>query len=80
MEKIQPKEMVILSPDRIPIHPEETYKTLGEAMTALWKWIERYEIQGYYSSNDYGRIRLEELHQLCTIELIENLEDTLPTD
>ena len=57
----------VLSPDGISIHFSDTYKSIKEAKQALTLWVKRYEMQGYYSSTDYGRIPLNELEKYCTI-------------
>lgn len=50
----------LLSPDGFAIDREETYETPEKAREAFNKWIERYEGQGYYSTNK-GRIPLYEV-------------------
>jgi len=37
---------------------------------AFEEWKKRYEMQGYYSSTNYGRIPLNELENYCKIILI----------
>jgi hypothetical protein len=55
----------VLSPDGFDIyHDPFEYETIKEATEHLDKWVKRYEIQGYYSSNN-GRIPLEQLKQYC---------------
>jgi hypothetical protein len=56
-----------LSPDGFTIEFEHPYYTsLKKALDAFDKWMKRYEVQGYYSSNK-GRIPLNELIDYCTI-------------
>jgi hypothetical protein len=57
----------VISPDGFSIHFSDTYKTLTEAKKALSLWVKNYEIQGYYSSTQYGRIKLNELESYCSI-------------
>jgi hypothetical protein len=57
---------IILSPDGITIHPTDTYKS-NEVLDAFRSWKERYRSQGYYSSNRFGRIPLEELEDYCEV-------------
>ena len=57
---------IVLSPDGIPISPD-TYPTKKGAREALKKWMKRYEMQGYYSSNS-GRISLADLESMCEIK------------
>ena len=58
---------VVMSPDGIPIDPTKTYSTHKEAQDAFIKWRERYEVQGYYSSMNYGRIPVDELFNYTEI-------------
>lgn len=61
---------VVLSPDGFTIEFEHPYYTsLKKALDALDKWMKRYEVQGYYSSNR-GRIPLGELPDHCTLKRI----------
>ena len=64
------QQYTVLSPDGFDIRLH-TWDTKEEAQEALTKWIERYEAQGYYSSNA-GRIPLNELESRCTIQTIKN--------
>ena len=50
----------VISPDGFSIHPVETYSSLDEALKAFENWKQRYQKQGYYSSN-HGRITLDDL-------------------
>jgi hypothetical protein len=56
----------VISPDGISIHFSDTYTSEKQAKKAFEKWKKRYEIQGYYSSNN-GRIPLTELHNYIKI-------------
>lgn len=57
----------VFSPDGFAISREETYPSVEVALEKLKEWIKRYEFQGYYSSNKYGRIPLDELEQECQV-------------
>lgn len=57
----------VISPDGFSIHPSDTYKTKAEATYAFKQWLKRYEKQGYYSSNQFGRIPLDEVIRYCKI-------------
>ena len=60
----------VLSPDGFTIeHTPSYYTSLKKALDALDKWMKRYEVQGYYSSNN-GRIPLENLIDYCTIRRV----------
>lgn len=64
------EKFVILSPDGFPIERDKAYyRTLNELHTAFVIWKERFQTQGYYSSNR-GRIPLEELLEECVIKKI----------
>lgn len=60
------KRYNFISPDGFFIDRVATYKSRKEAITAFETWKKRYELQGYYSSNN-GRIPLEELADFCRI-------------
>tara|TARA_B110000503_G_C6869890_1_gene298197 strand:+ start:60 stop:257 length:198 start_codon:yes stop_codon:yes gene_type:complete len=62
------QQYTVLSPDGFDIRLH-TWDTKEEAHLALTIWMERYEAQGYYSSNA-GRIPLNELESRCTIKRI----------
>lgn len=70
---------LVLSPDKITIHPSDTYSTTDEAIEATKKWKERYSMQGYYSSCN-GRIPLEDILYHCTLMEFKNgkLKDQRP--
>ena len=57
----------VISPDGFSIHPVDTYPSEKKAREAFDKWKKPYEIQGYYSSTNYGRIPLDELFNHCKI-------------
>jgi hypothetical protein len=59
----------ILSPDGISIEFNKTYNSIIEAYRALINFKNQYKKQGFYSSNDYGHIHLDDLRDYC--ELIE---------
>jgi hypothetical protein len=56
----------ILSPDGFTIEFDKPYyKSQKQALNSLTNWIERYRMQGYYSSRMYGRIDLSEIQNYC---------------
>ena len=60
----------ILSPDGITIEFDKwEYPSMKKAKESFDKWKKRYEIQGYYSSNN-GRIPLNELEHYCTFKTL----------
>lgn len=64
------KKFDVISPDGFSIHFSDTYSSKKEARKAFEDWKKRYEMQGYYSSTNYGRIPLNELENYCKIILI----------
>lgn len=69
-EEQQMEEYEVLSPDGFDIRFNNTWLGREAAREALLKWIERYEAQGYYSSNG-ERIPLNEIESRCTIQPIK---------
>jgi hypothetical protein len=62
----------VLSPDGITIEFDKWYyPSKKKAFEAFDKWKKRYEVQGYYSSNDYGRIPLEDLEDYISVRQID---------
>ena len=61
------KRYVVISPDGFTIDRTATYSSTKKALEAFNVWKERYEIQGYYSSNK-GRIALEDLADYCILK------------
>jgi hypothetical protein len=60
----------VLSPDGFTIEFDKPYYTSKKkAFEAIDKWKKRYELQGYYSSNN-GRITLDELENHISIRKI----------
>lgn len=58
----------IFSPDGFTIEiDKQYYKSQKEALNSLTNWIERYRMQGYYSSRMYGRIDLSEIQKYCLL-------------
>jgi hypothetical protein len=43
---------------------------MKDAKKAFERWKSRFEQQGYYSSNDYGRIPLNELEKYCQFKTV----------
>jgi hypothetical protein len=61
----------VLSPDGFTIEfGKPYYPSKKKAFEAFDKWKKRYELQGYYSSNEYGRIPLEDLENYMSIRKI----------
>jgi len=56
----------ILSPDGFPIDREKKYNSPEKAKEAFNEWKNRFQSQGYYSSNN-GRIPHSELEEHCTL-------------
>lgn len=64
------KKYQVLSPDGFTIEFDKwTYPTKKEMMDSFYKWKKRYELQGYYSSNN-GRIPLDKLEKYCTFKTL----------
>ncbi len=60
------EKVLVLSPDGFTIDfGKAYYPSMEKAKEAFQKWKERYQTQGYYSSN-FNRIPLDELEQHCT--------------
>lgn len=58
----------VLSPDGFTIEFDKPYyPSKKKAFEAFDKWKKRYEVQGYYSSNEYGRILLEDLENYISV-------------
>jgi hypothetical protein len=61
----------VLSPDGFTIEfGKPYYPSKKKALEAFDKWKKRYELQGYYSSNN-GRISLNELEEHMSITKID---------
>ena len=56
----------VLSPDGIPTRMED-FKTKKEMLSYFTEWKNGFKRQGYYSSNNWGRIDLEDLDDFCEI-------------
>jgi len=69
-DKAMGKKYDVISPDGFEIHPTETYPSKKAAEAAFEEWKKRYEMQGYYSSVNFGHIPLDELHEYCKLHLI----------
>lgn len=64
------KKYQVLTPDGIKVESNRTsYPTLKKAKVALELWIRKYEVQGYYLSNN-GKIPLNELESSCQINVL----------
>jgi hypothetical protein len=71
----------VLSPDGFSISRDEVFATYDIAMEKYNQWKKNFERQGYYSSNKYGRIPLEDLDDCCeVIEFDEEVIDENVTD
>jgi len=65
----------VLSPDGITIEFDKwTYPSMKKAKEAFNNWKKRYEMQGYYSSNNYGRIPLNDLENYCQYKTLDLLK------
>ena len=61
----------VFSPDGFTIEfGKPYYPSKKKALEAFDKWKKRYELQGYYSSNN-GRIPLDELENYMSIKKID---------
>jgi hypothetical protein len=61
----------VLSPDGFTIEFDKPYyKSSQLAFEAFDKWKKRYEGQGYYSSNEHGRIPLEDLEDYIIVKAL----------
>jgi hypothetical protein len=61
-----------LSPDGFTIEFDKwTYPSKKQMMESFNKWKQRFTFQGYYSSNNYGRIPLDELEDYMSFRKIE---------
>lgn len=61
----------VLSPDGITIEFDKwAYPSMKKAKEAFDNWKKRYEMQGYYSSADYGRIPLSDLENYCQFKTV----------
>jgi AAA+ superfamily predicted ATPase len=66
--KSKAKKYQILSPDGFTIDCNTTYyKSIKQAKEAFKNWLQRYKIQGYYSSSKYGKIDLSNLEEYCQL-------------
>jgi hypothetical protein len=59
----------ILSPDGIPIHQTDTYKSPRIAWSFAKQWAKQYKNQGHYSSTKFGKVPIEDILDYC--ELVE---------
>ena len=60
------KKYQVLSPDGFTIEFDKPYyRSMKKAFAAFNEWKKRFEFQGYYSSNNYGRIPLVDLEDYC---------------
>jgi hypothetical protein len=65
------KKYQVLSPDGFTIEFDKwTYPSKKQMMESFNKWKQRYSVQGYYSSTNYGRISLDRLEDYCTFKTI----------
>jgi outer membrane protein assembly factor BamA len=71
MSKVKERQYTMLSPDGFTIEFGVNHYSSREKMEESFeKFKERYRRQGYYSSNEYGRIPLEDLWDYCLISSI----------
>lgn len=57
----------LLSPDGFTLFPKGAYTDAFKAQKDYQEWKKRYEGQGYYSSNNYGKIPLDKLECFITV-------------
>jgi hypothetical protein len=61
----------VLSPDGFTIEFDKPYYEGSQlAFEAFDRWKKRYERQGYYSSNEHGRISLEDLEDYMIVTAV----------
>lgn len=65
------KKYDVITPDGFSISRDQIWDTPEEAIEAAKKWVKGYERQGYYSSNKFGRIDLEDLLDYCDLREVE---------
>lgn len=66
--KSKAKKYQILSPDGFTIDCNVSYyKSIKQAKEALKNWLQRYKVQGYYSSTRYGQIDLLDIEDYCQL-------------
>lgn len=70
LNKMKKDKFVVLSPDGFPIRRDKFYYSHKTAIKDLNEWMKGYEVQGYYSSVQWGRIPLNELNYYCQIKQI----------
>jgi hypothetical protein len=62
----------VLSPDGIRIEFDKPhYRSMKKAFEAFNIWKKRFEFQGYYSSNNFGRIPLNDLESYCQFNKVK---------
>lgn len=62
----------VLSPDGFSIEMDAEYKSKKLALSALKRFIERYNRQGYYNSSSHGRIPVEMIIYYCKLQKFKN--------
>lgn len=68
--KMKKQKFRILSPDGFDIEFNKTYNSINKVNLAINNFIERYKLQGYYSSIKNGQrlnIPLNEIKNYCSI-------------
>lgn len=65
-------EYNVLSPDGIHIEMNKTYPTMKAVNLAFKNFVNRYKMQGYYSSATHGRIPVEMIKAFCKLQIIKN--------
>jgi hypothetical protein len=61
----------IISPDGFTIERDVVWYNKKDIERVFNNWKTRFEVQGYYSSSQYGRIPLDQLINYCVIEKYE---------
>ena len=65
----------ILSPDGFPIHPEDTYSTVDQVKEAYNDFVQRYQLQGYYSTSNRERLPLDNLDKYMKVKVLNVIDN-----
>lgn len=64
----------VLSPDGFDIRRDRIYSSRREALRDTLDWIDGYETQGYYRTNNMEKIALDDLLDCCSLIPVEEEE------
>jgi len=69
MKTDKKKQYDLLSPDGITIRgiEKDYFNHIDEIEPYFNEWLKQYERQGYYASNNYGRLPLVDVARLCDL-------------